>query len=83
MMVLVPCLWHVMWPQLGGYFRRWTRAVPGWFWVKKLACTGAAKELSDTPGHGSHAVTWLGASSGMPRHGSHSVAWLGASSGTL
>ena len=50
---------------------------------RKLACTGAAKELSGTPGPGSHAVAWLGASSGMPGLGSHAVAWLGASSGTL
>ena len=50
---------------------------------RKLACTGAAQELSGTPGRGSHAVAWLGASSGTPRRGSHAVAWLGASSGTL
>ena len=50
---------------------------------RKLACTGAAKELSGTPGRGSHAVAWLGASSGTPGRGSHVVAWLGASSGTL
>ena len=50
---------------------------------RKLACTGAAKELSGTPGQGSHAVAWLGASSGTPGHGSHAVAWLGAFSGTL
>ena len=31
---------------------------------QKPECTGAAKELSDTSGRGSHAVTWLGASSG-------------------
>ena len=31
---------------------------------RKLACIGAAKELSGTPGLGSHDVTWLGASSG-------------------
>ena len=31
---------------------------------RKLACTEAAKELSSTPGHGNHAVAWLGASSG-------------------
>ena len=30
----------------------------------KLACTGAAKELSGTPGRGIHAISWLGASSG-------------------
>ena len=52
---LVPCSWYVLWPQLGG-----SRMVSG----QKLACTGAAKELSGTPGSGSHAVAWLGASSG-------------------
>ena len=31
---------------------------------RKLACTEAAQELSGTPGRGSHAVAWLGASSG-------------------
>ena len=50
---------------------------------RKLACTDAAKELSGTPGRGSHAVAWLGASSGTPGPGIHAVAWLGASSGTL
>ena len=33
---LVPCLWHVVWPQLGGYCGQWTRAIPGWFLVKTL-----------------------------------------------
>ena len=33
-MVLVPCLWHVLWPQMGGYCCRWTRVVPGWFRVE-------------------------------------------------
>ena len=50
---------------------------------KKQECTGAAKELSSTPGRGSHAVAWLGASSSTPGRGIHDVAWLGASSGTL
>ena len=50
---------------------------------RKLACTGAAKELSGTPGRGSHIVAWLGASSGTPGRGIDVVAWLGASSGTL
>ena len=50
---------------------------------RKLACTGAVKELSGTPGRGSHAVAWLGASSGTLGRGIHVVAWLGASSGTL
>ena len=31
---------------------------------RKLACIRASKELSGTPGHGSHVVVWLGASSG-------------------
>ena len=31
---------------------------------RKLACTGAAKEISGMPGRGSHAIAWLGASSG-------------------
>ena len=44
-------LWHVLWPQLGGYCGRWTRAVPGWFRVK-MVCTGAAKELPGTLLHG-------------------------------
>ena len=30
----------------------------------KLACTGAAKDLSGTPVRGSHTIAWLGASSG-------------------
>ena len=50
---------------------------------RKLACIGADKEHSGTPGRGSHVVVWLGASSGMPGRGIHAVAWLGASSGTL
>ena len=41
---------------------------------RKLACTGAAQELSGTPGRGSHAVAWLGASSSTPGRGSHAVA---------
>ena len=40
---------------------------------QKLACTGAAKQLSGTPMRGSHAIAWLGASSctllrGFPRN---------------
>ena len=31
---------------------------------RKPACTGATKELSGTPGRGSHTVAWLSASSG-------------------
>ena len=36
---------------------------------RKLACTGATKELSGTPVRGSHAIAWLGASSGTQLHG--------------
>ena len=56
---LVPCSWHVLWPQLGGYCGRWTKAVLGWFEVK-MASTKAAKELSGTVLRGSHAIAWLG-----------------------
>ena len=31
---------------------------------RKRACTRAAKAFSGTPGRGSHAVAWLGTSSG-------------------
>ena len=55
----VSCLRHVLWPELGGYCGRWTRAVSGWFRVK-MPCTGAAKELSGTLLRGSHAIAWLG-----------------------
>ena len=34
-----------------------------------LACTGASKELSGTPVRGSHAIAWLGASSGTQLRG--------------
>ena len=50
---------------------------------QKLVCTRFTKELSGTPGRGSHAVAWLGASFGMPGRGIHTVAWLGAFSGAL
>ena len=36
---------------------------------RKLACTRAAKELSGTPVRGSHAIAWLGASSGTQLSG--------------
>ena len=36
---------------------------------KKLACTGASKELSGTPVRGSHTLAWLAASSGMQLRG--------------
>ena len=36
---------------------------------RKLTCTGAAKELSGTPVPGSHAIAWLGASSGTQLRG--------------
>ena len=36
---------------------------------RKMACTGAAKELSGTPVCGSHAIAWLGISSGTQLRG--------------
>ena len=50
---------------------------------RKRACTGVDKASFGTPGRGSHAVAWLGASSGTPGRGIHAVAWLGTPSGTL
>ena len=38
-------VWHVLWPQLGGYCGWWKRAVLGWFWVK-MTCTRDAKVQS-------------------------------------
>ena len=52
----VASIGKIMWPVDKGY----SEMVSG----QKLACTGASKELSGTPGRGSHAIAWLGASSG-------------------
>ena len=54
--MFVACFGRIMWPVDKGC----SEMVSG----QKLACTRAAKELSGTPGHGSHAVAWLGAFSG-------------------
>ena len=54
--MFVACLGRIMWPV--------DKGCSGMVSGRKLACTGDAKELSGTPGHGSHAVVWLGASSG-------------------
>ena len=51
--MFVACFGRIMWPVDKGYFRM----VSG----QNLACTGASKELSGTPGRGSHAVACLGA----------------------
>ena len=40
-------LWHILWPQLGGYC-----GSEKWLFRVKMACTGAAKELSGTLLHG-------------------------------
>ena len=52
----VASIGRIMWPMDKGCSRMVSD--------QKLACTGAAKELSGTSGRGSHAVAWLGASSG-------------------
>ena len=54
----MPCLWHIMWPQLGGYSPM-DKGCSEMVFGRKLACTEAAHELSGTPGRGSHAVVWL------------------------
>ena len=54
--MFVACFGRIMWPVDKGC----SGIVSG----RKLACTGDSKELSGTPGHGSHAVAWLGASLG-------------------
>ena len=67
----MPCFWHV-WYHVRGMFcgLNWEDIVAGGQGLfrmvsgQKLACTRAAKELSGKPGRGSHAVAWLGASSG-------------------
>ena len=55
--MFVACFGRIMWPVDKGC----SEMVLG----QKLACTGAAKELSGTPGRGSHAVAWMGAFSGI------------------
>ena len=49
----VASMGRIMWPVDKSY----SGMVSG----QKLACTGAAKELSGTSGRGSHAIAWLGA----------------------
>ena len=48
---------RIMWPV--------DKSCSGMVSGQKLACTRAVKELSGTSGRGSHAIAWLGASSGM------------------
>ena len=50
--MFVACFGRIMWPVDKGYF--------GMVSGKKLACTGAAKELFGAPVRGSHAIAWLG-----------------------
>ena len=54
--IFVACFGRIMWPV--------DKGCSGMVSGKKLACNGAAKELSGTPGRGSHVVAWLGAFSG-------------------
>ena len=84
-MVLVPCLWHIMWSKLGGYCRRWTRVVPGWFRVEN----GRVSELPRLLWHAVawnprrsvagcllwHAVAWNPRRSVAGCHFWHAVAW--------
>ena len=89
---LVPCLWHVLSPQLGGYCGRWTRAVLGWFRVKnwrvpELPRSSLARRcLEATLLHGwaqicnlGYAIAWVSTQlRGFPRN-----CLAPASSGTL
>ena len=54
--MFMACFGRIMWPVAKG--------CSGMVSGQNLACTGAAKELSATPGRGSHDVVWLGAFSG-------------------
>ena len=54
--MFVACFGRIMWSVDKGY----SGMVSG----QKLVHTRAAKELSGTPGRGSHAVAWLSAFSG-------------------
>ena len=54
--MFVACFGRIMWSV--------DKDCSGMISGQKLACTGAAKELSGTLGRGNHAVAWLGASSG-------------------
>ena len=48
----VASIGRIMWPV--------DKGCSGMVSGQKLACTGAAKELSGTPVHGSHTIAWLG-----------------------
>ena len=50
----VASIGRIMWPV--------DKGCSGMVSGQKLVCTRASKELSGTPGRGSHAVAWLGAS---------------------
>ena len=52
MVCFVASIGRLMWPV--------DKGCSGMVSGKKLACTGAAKELSGTPVRGSHAIAWLG-----------------------
>ena len=63
----MPCFWHVLCRVCGMFYGlNWEDNVAdgqGLFrdgFGSKLACTGAAKELSGTLARGSHAIAWLG-----------------------
>ena len=54
--MFVACFGRIMWSV--------DKGCSGMVSGQKMACTRATKELSGTPGCGSHAVAWLGAFSG-------------------
>ena len=67
--VFVASIRRIFWPVDKGY--------SGMVLGQKLACTGAAKELSGTPVCGSHAIAWLGSnlqSSSTQLRGFHAIA---------
>ena len=75
----MPCFWHVLCRVCGMFCDlNWEDIVAGGQGLfrdgfgSKLACTGAAKELSGTQLLGTHAIAWLGSKlqpSGTQLHG--------------
>ena len=85
---LVPCLWHVLLPQLGGYCGRWTRAVPGWFRVKnwlvpELPRSSLARRCVEMLLHGwaqicnlGYAIAWVSTQLCSPCILGYTIAWV-------
>ena len=84
----MPCFWYVLCRVCDMFcILNWEDNVAGGQGLfrdgfgSKLACTGAAKELSGTLVHGSHAIAWLGSKlqlSATQLRGTHAIAWLGS-----